>query len=355
MMFQDVTSSRRAIFAATALLASFALVACGDSSERFALGQNLEVQEGETLSIVLDGSGGAVEIVDAPQHGTLEGTGRELTYVPDAGFLGRDTFTFTLGSSEPATIQIDVFHTPFYAFTRGSSEMSSKLYRVERGAHQLVGDIGHALGGIKFDPTDGKLFGTTRGSDFEDKCDLCLVTVNTSTGAATVVGPLHYEVDDLVGQAVPTLAFTSDGALYGWSEDGDDLVSIDKATSLVEVLGDSGIGSWAHGMWVDADDTIWFINGDGYVYTVDPVTGATSEIHTGEALAESAGLDYDGDFQVRGDVNPVNEIYWGVSPASGESLVNPYIRVSIDADTAEYVGAAAIAPVPSLHGLAFPR
>ncbi|NLY95396.1 MAG: hypothetical protein GXY23_15400 [Myxococcales bacterium] len=69
---------------------------------------------GETLSITLQGENSKTfRIVEPPAHGTLAGEPPELTYVPHAHFLGRDSFTFALDDSAPAAVEISVLHTPF--------------------------------------------------------------------------------------------------------------------------------------------------------------------------------------------------------------------------------------------------
>ncbi len=68
-----------------ALVASLftGLVGCGDDGKiPVPFAQALEVQEGETLSITLQGENGKTfRIVEPPAHGTLAGEPPELTYV----------------------------------------------------------------------------------------------------------------------------------------------------------------------------------------------------------------------------------------------------------------------------------
>lgn len=49
-------------------------------------------------------------VVTQPQHGTLSGTAPDLTYTPEAGYIGTDSFTFKLSDgiadSTPATVSI---------------------------------------------------------------------------------------------------------------------------------------------------------------------------------------------------------------------------------------------------------
>lgn len=246
-------------------------------------------------------------------------------------------------------------NSAFYAITRGNDTVSSSLYMVSaQGEATLIGDTGHSLVSIKVDPTDGTLYATTRQTD-SGGCNNCLVTLNTTTGAATVVGTLEHDADPLTDDGpVPSIAFTSNGDMYGWTEDGDDAVSIDKTTGVVTILGDSGVSSYGHGMWTDMSDTLWFINGNGDVYTVDKGTGAVTMIHAGADIAADAGLAYSGDLMVRGDIDAASGEYWGVGTGYGATTASAVVRMDIDMASASYLGPADVDVITNIHNIAFP-
>lgn len=356
------------------VFSALALIACGNPPEPPApltpitpivASQTIEVNEGTPKAITLAGEARPDDtlvftIVEAPTNGTLEGTPPSVTYVPNAHYLGEDAFTYTVSAgertSEPARISIEVLNAPFFTITRGSSTKTSSLYFTDsRGTTSLVGDTGHALIAIKVDPTDGKLYAATRQEDASGRCDNCLVTLDRSTGAATVVGVLeHDENPDTNDGPVPSLAFTSDGALFGFTERNDDAVSIDKATGRVTVLGESNLNSWGHGMWTDTQDTLWFLNGNGDVYTIDPRTGVPTLIHEPGVLRRSFESDpIADDFPLRGDRNPLTGIYWGMPPKEDGVPFGLY-RVEINAGVARYVDAP-FEIVADAHNLAFAR
>ena len=333
-------------------------------SNPVALARTVTVTEGGALAFTLSGEGEPGEaltfqIVEAPQHGTLEGTPPDLTYVPNEHFLGFDAFTFTASAgdriSAPAKIEVEVLNAPFYTITRGSNEVASKLHFTDgHGVTALVGVTGHALISIKADPTDGKLYATTRQEDFAGACNNCLVTLDPETGAATVIGPLVHDGDpESTRGPVPSIAFKADGTLFGFSEQDDRAVAIDKATGAVTSLEVDGIGSSGHGMWTGPDDTLWFINGGGAVYTIDAATGAMTLIHEEGVLAESVGSP--GDFVVRGDRNPATGSYWGVSPGSGEVIASGIARLVVSAESLAYIDSPRFKPIPAVHNLAFAR
>lgn len=328
--------------------------------------QAVSVGEDGSLDLTLAGQARAgatldYAIVDAPQHGALQGTAPDLTYVPDDDFLGTDEFTFTVSdgttTSEPAMVTISVTGSPFYAITRGSSTETSQLYRVDgEGNATLIGDTGHALIAIKVDPTDGTLYGSTRQQDANGTCDNCLVTIDTATAASTVVGALEHDGDPgTTDGPVPSLAFAADGSLYGFSESGDDAVAIDKATGAVTVLGNSGISSYGHGLFFDDAGVLWFINGDGDVYTIDLADGSSALVHLGSDMAAAAGYTYEGDLMVRGDRDPATGKYWGVTQAYGQVLASDVMRLRLDASTGEILGGAPVDLIPGVHNIAFER
>lgn len=318
--------------------------------------QILEMYEGTSLPITLEAEVGpdanaTFTIEASPRFGQLEGTLPNVTYVPSEGFVGLDLFSFSVSDGErrssASVVAVEVLHTPFYAITRGSSATQSILQRVgTRGEVTEIGPTGHALITLKFDPTDGTLYAVTRGQDFEGTCNNCLVTLDLETGAATVVAPL------MVGASshgpVPSIAFLSDGTLYGFSEGSDDMVKIDKETGTVEVLGDSGLSSWGHGMWTTPDDILWFINGDGSVHTLDPATGVPTLIHESEVLVESFGGERI-EVQVRGDRNPNTGRYWGVLDNSGSVA-----QTAIDREQARHLQGPLMFVGELTHNLAFP-
>ena len=82
-----------------------------------AAGQDLVAPEYQTLNLVLqatdaDTPGALIYTHTLPQHGTLGGSAPNLTYTPDFGFTGPDSFTFTASDgssvSNTGTIRITV-------------------------------------------------------------------------------------------------------------------------------------------------------------------------------------------------------------------------------------------------------
>jgi hypothetical protein len=79
--------------------------------------QSVATQQDTPISVALSGSDGDGDalvfvVVAAPAHGTLSGAAPDLTYAPNAGYVGADSFTFTVSdgqtTSAPATVDLTV-------------------------------------------------------------------------------------------------------------------------------------------------------------------------------------------------------------------------------------------------------
>lgn len=79
--------------------------------------QTVNVREDLAKAVTLagtdvEGSPLTYTVASQPTHGALSGTGKDLTYTPDAAYTGDDSFTFTVNDgsldSDPATVTIHV-------------------------------------------------------------------------------------------------------------------------------------------------------------------------------------------------------------------------------------------------------
>jgi hypothetical protein len=81
-----------------------------------------------------------------------------------------------------------------------------------------------------------------------------------------VIGPL--------GQTIAEIDFSPNGVLYGWSESGDDLATINLQTGVATTVADAGIGTYGDGMLFNGRDLYVMPEGDaGDFFTMDLVTG----------------------------------------------------------------------------------
>ncbi len=171
-----------------------------------ATSQNVEVVKGSSNNPI-ELSGTDVEtsaanltytVGDGPEHGSLSGTGRNLTYTPDAGYKGPDSFTFRVTdqgdgtsaalTSAPATVTIDVTAAATQtavadkSATYGDSSVNLTA-TVTLGGDPLPVDSGK----VTFTVKDGS---TVIGSPVDD------TTVEDGAAGVTYTLPAGTDVDD---------------------------------------------------------------------------------------------------------------------------------------------------------------
>ena len=102
---------------ATSAPATVSLSIGKDNAAPIANAQTVDISENTPVVIILSGrdsDGGSLtfQVVTQPQHGTLTGTAPKLTYTPNKGYSGADSFTFTVSDGEatsaPATVSLNV-------------------------------------------------------------------------------------------------------------------------------------------------------------------------------------------------------------------------------------------------------
>ena len=150
------------------------------------------------------------------------------------------------------------------------------------GAATLIGPTGlltpqgfSAVSAIAFDPITGVLYGILGGATNGAQ----LITINRTTGAGTVVGPL---VGAGFNQASTnsgsdSLAFAPDGTLYAGGWGTGRLLRIDKATGAVLANFATPGGAHLAGLSFSPTGVLWASRGGnapGLVHTVNPATGA---------------------------------------------------------------------------------
>jgi Ca2+-binding RTX toxin-like protein len=202
---------------------------------------------------------------------------------------------------------------------------NSDLYMVDTvtGAATTVGSIGFAVTGLAVDPSSGTLYGST--SNQSPNSPNSIITINKTTGVGTLVGPVG-----IAGEEVADLTFDAAGTLFGWTEIfTDDLVSIDTSTGAATQVGNSGIFTFGSGL-ADVNGTL-FYSGDGVsgaLRTVDKLSGLTTVV----ATLHGAPSNTDGIAAMA--VNPDTGTLFAVA-LNDSDLIHPAYLVTIDTATGE--------------------
>ena len=96
------------------------------------------------------------------------------------------------------------------------------------------------------------------------------------------------------------------GAMFAWNQTTADLLSIDKATGIATVVGNSGLGTFEQGLAFDNFDVLVLVSPGGMLdtsaYSINTTTGANTLINTITGLPRA----HHGDFQ------PLTNYYWGI-------------------------------------------
>jgi hypothetical protein len=159
----------------------------------------------------------------------------------------------------------------------------STLYQINPSTGAVIATIGATgqmrLTGLAMHPATGVLYAVEshRGSGKK------LHSLNKTTGMATEIGDTDSQI--------PDIAFDSSGTLFGWSEDGDDLVTINLTTGLATKVGESGIATRATGLAFNSADALFLFDGKN-LRTLNPNTGlGTSFVFLGEVFNNSLAFN----------------------------------------------------------------
>ena len=172
------------------------------------------------------------------------------------------------------------------------------LYAADNGSRQLVtlnpatGAVDTVLGSyvnagtieaMAYRQSDDALFGI-------DLSNTNLVSFNTSTGEATIVGPLG------TGENLAGMSFSMDGTLYSIAHSSGNLFTVDPDTGAATLVA-TGPGTGPLGLAVhpvtDVLYTATFISGlDGVLETVDPVTAVRTPVGTMVGGQQIEGLTF---------------------------------------------------------------
>ncbi len=178
-----------------------------------------------------------------------------------------------------------------YAAT-GSKGAAGVLYTVNpvTAAFTMVAPIttsGGAIGmtGMAFDPLNGILYGVTGFESPTSKRSL--VTINPTTGSATVIGAL---LDSGSANTISDISFRSDGTLFGLSPSS--LYTINLGTGALTSIGSTGSNTPGGALAFNSAGTLYTASSAvGRVDTLNPATGArtTGPLFTNSPHAGTLG------------------------------------------------------------------
>jgi hypothetical protein len=150
----------------------------------------------------------------------------------------------------------------------------ASLYTIDasNGTPTLVGVTGFGqVGGIDFNPFTGTLYGI--GMDLSTGASQ-LITINTTTGVATAVGPTG------IGGPVQDISFRSDGTLFAFGAPGGviNLYTIDLSSGAATLVGPSSSANGGATAF-DSSNTLYHLSFTD-IQTLNQTTGAATSVGT---------------------------------------------------------------------------
>jgi hypothetical protein len=193
------------------------------------------------------------------------------------------------------------------------SDTNSRVFKIDRatGAGQEIGLSGTVRLNSLAENSAGKLYSVGGAADN------ALVTINPTTGAATVVATLTS--NDIRG-----LAFTSNDTLYGILNGGsintpDKLVTINVNTGTVSLIG-SALGPGMQALDFSPAGVLygWDVNGAGLV-TINTTTGAATDVNPSIGGSTNVqGLAFAGDGSLYG---AADNFFYTINVATGAATL----------------------------------
>jgi|GEM_PF-3239761 len=162
--------------------------------------------------------------------------------------------------------------------TTGVGNSNSRLVEIDPSTGEVIreiGRVGFTVNGLAWDQTNGKLYASTA---YKDPNYNGLIEIDPGTGVGTIIGVHGWGFGYTL--SITNITVNSFGQMYGWSEWGDDLVSINKYTGVATVVGESGLSTATNGLAFDNTGTLYMVNSGGSYYIINTSTGAAT--HQGD-------------------------------------------------------------------------
>jgi hypothetical protein len=158
---------------------------------------------------------------------------------------------------------------------------STQLVELDQGTGRVIRVIGNlttSLGSLAQNPLTGIVYGVTSSGGPKR-----LMIVDPMTGAETLVGSLGTIGFDQ--GVISDIDFRSDGTLFGWYgayPDHDVPVTINTSTGARTIIGDSGISTFGGGLAFSSGGTLFLADYDfpRQLRTVNTATGLTTIVAT---------------------------------------------------------------------------
>jgi len=198
----------------------------------------------------------------------------DLTNVPTGEYL---VIASSVNAAEVGGYEVSI-NREFYATTSGRT-IDSELVSIDAatGAAVAIGPIGfNRVSAIDFHPTTGVLYGVGREPAPGDTLPQ-LITINTTTGVGTLVGPLGIAVN-ATNANITGMSFREDGALFLYQKRGtsDSIYTANVTTGVATLVGPTLTNGFAgNALAFDGSGTLHHADISNY-HTIDTSTGTAT-------------------------------------------------------------------------------
>jgi parallel beta-helix repeat protein len=222
-------------------------------------------EEGDLLSY---------DVVSQPLHGTLNGTAPDVTYTPDTGYVGTDSFTFDAFDgelySEDATVSITVKETVTGLVAHWKFDETSGATASDSSGNGYDGTL---QDGPVWRPADGKIGGALEFDGSDDCVDIEPIDFDYSITYSAWIKPT-----EITGRHI-ALGRYYDGYRLGiWNGKYYSLSIQIEDTGYPVYITDPVAGVWAHlALTYDGITVRYYLNGTE-VYTAQ-ASGGLSKTH----------------------------------------------------------------------------
>jgi len=135
-----------------------------------------------------------------------------------------------------------------------------------------------SVSAIELNLNSGVLYGT--GSYFDGQSEsIALFTINTSTGAATIIGSTGLSISN--GNITDLSFRNSDNILFGHFQNrnvGGELHTINTSTGAATLVGATGEDQRGNSIAHSPTDTLYYIGDDEQLYSLNQGTGAATDL-----------------------------------------------------------------------------
>ncbi len=228
----------------------------------------------------LDGDILTFAVTGGPTNGTLSGSAPNLTYTPDPGFAGTDTIDFVANDGEAdsnvATVTVTVTEpTPMLTTWGADRARRVRVIDLINGTSELGPRLSFGTQAMDRHPTTGEVYyyeWSSSGNDF--------ASWDPDTGVNTRIRTYFPRP----GLFIVQMAFAPDGTLYVIDDDGV-LHTIDPGNGDITTLGSiGGLTNGPYGQWGDlafAPDGTAYLATYDELYELDVTTRTVTLLHDG--------------------------------------------------------------------------